>query len=540
MTCGFKSHCSHKKIVLKKFSTIFLIYNSYIFDILLEIRLTLHSLGDIINKTYKRRSCPVNHITGVYILDCVIDRMALSMFTYGGLAMRKKSFEVDMINGSILKNVIYFVVPLILGNILQLLYNAADIVVVSRWAGSDAMASVGATGSLSALIVSVFIGLSIGTSVIVSRNYGARDSQGVHRAVHTSVILAFTVGIAAMLVGLLTSRFLLELMGTPEGDVLDGAVLYMRVYFIGVPASLTYNFGAAILRAIGDTRRPLYILAFSGIVNVVLNLVFVIGLHMSVEGVAIATAVSNYISAFAVIFALVRADGVYRLIFGKLRFYKRELIEILKVGLPAGVQSSVFSISNTLIQSAVNSFGTAAIAGNAAAGNIEGFVYTAMNAFYQATITAVSQNYGAKNEKRVYKSFHVPLVCVAIVGFILGSLSAIFARPLLGIYITDSAEAIEYGVIRIIISGVPYFLCGIMEVQAGMLRGLGFSAAAMINSLVGACGLRVLWVIFILPLKRTTEMLFLCWPVSWVIVIIMHAVYYMIIKKKAIKRMYEV
>lgn len=464
---------------------------------------------------------------------------ALSMFAYGGLIMRRKAFEVDMINGSILKNVIYFVVPLILGNILQLLYNAADIVVVSRWAGSEAMASVGATGSLSALIVSIFIGLSVGTSVVVSRRYGARDSQGVHRAVHTSMILSFTVGIACMLVGLLSSGFLLKLMGTPEGKVLDGAVLYMRIYFVGVPASLTYNFGAAILRAIGDTKRPLYILAFSGIVNVVLNLVFVIGFDMSVDGVAIATAVSNYISAFAVLFILVRADGVFRLVFKKLRFYKQELMEILKVGLPAGVQSSVFSISNTLIQSAVNSFGTAAIAGNAAAGNIEGFVYTAMNAFYQATITAVSQNYGARNEKRVYKSFHVPLVCVTVVGFALGCFTAIFARPLLGIYITDSAEAIEYGVIRIIISGIPYFLCGIMEVQAGMLRGLGYSAAAMVNSLVGACGLRVLWVIFILPLKRTTEMLFICWPISWIVVIVMHAVYYMIIKKKAIRKMHE-
>ncbi len=453
--------------------------------------------------------------------------------------MRTKSHAVDMINGSIFKNVVLFVVPLILGNILQLLYNAADIVVVSRWAGSEAMASVGATGSLSALIVSVFIGLSVGASVVVSRRIGARDYAAVHRSVHTSMLLAVVVGVAAMAIGLLLSRPLLEIMGTPEGKVLDGAVIYMYIYFLAVPASLIYNFGASILRAIGDTRRPLYILAFSGIVNVVLNLVFVIKFHMGVSGVAIATAVSNYISAAAVVFILIRADGSYRLDIKSLKFYKEELVDVIKVGLPAGVQSSLFSVSNTLIQSAVNSFGTAAVAGSAAAANIEGFVYTAMNAFYQATITAVSQNYGAKQEKRVYRSYQIPLVCVMVVGLALGLFTAVFAKPLLGIYITDSKEAIEFGIIRIIYSGIPYFLCGIMEVQAGLLRGLGYSTGAMINSLVGACGLRILWVMFILPLHRSGAMLFLCWPVSWVIVILMHQVYYMIVKKKAIQRMYE-
>lgn len=453
--------------------------------------------------------------------------------------MGRKSYAIDMVNGSIFKSIIAFVVPLIFGNMLQLLYNAADIIVVSRWAGSDAMASVGATGSLSALIVGLFIGLSVGASVVVSRRYGARDGAGVHRAVHTSVLLGITAGIIAMIVGISFSKFILRLMGTPEGKVLDGAVLYMRIYFIGVPASLVYNFGAAILRAIGDTRRPLFILAFSGIVNVVLNVVFVISFNMSVDGVAIATTVSNYISAAAVIFALVRADGVYRLVFKSLRFYKEELFEILKVGLPAGVQSSLFSVSNTLIQSAVNSFGTSAIAGNAAAANIEGFVYTAMNAFYQAAITAVSQNYGAKNERGVYRSYHVSLACVTVVGFVLGLFTAVFAKPLLGIYITDSAEAIRFGVVRIIISGIPYFLCGVMEVQAGMLRGLGYSTTAMVNSLIGACGLRVLWVMFILPLHHTMEILFICWPVSWIVVIIMHEACYIINRKKAIKKMNE-
>ncbi|MBR3932931.1 MAG: MATE family efflux transporter [Clostridia bacterium] len=453
--------------------------------------------------------------------------------------MAKKTRVVDMVNGSIFKSVVYFVVPLILGNILQLLYNAADIIVVSRFAGSDAMASVGATGSLSALIISMFIGLSVGASVIVSRCYGARDSKGVFRAVHTSVLLGVVSGIVAMLVGVIFSKTFLSWMGTPKGKVLDGAVTYMKIYFIAVPASLLYNFGAAILRAIGDTKRPLYILAFSGMVNVILNLVLVIEFHLDVAGVAIATAVSNYISAIAVIFILVRADGVYRLVIKELRFYKKELAEILKVGLPAGIQSSVFSISNTLIQSAVNSFKAAAIAGAAAAANIEGFVYTAMNAFYQAAITGVSQNYGAKKEDGIHKSFRVCVASVTVVGLALGVLTTVFARPLLSIYITDSEAAIKFGIIRIIYAGLPYFLCGIMEVQAGLLRGIGYSTAAMVNSLVGACGLRVIWVTFILPLHRSPEMLFLCWPISWVVVIIMHAVYYMCVKKKAMQKMHQ-
>ncbi len=453
--------------------------------------------------------------------------------------MSAKTYAIDMVNGSIFKNIVRFVIPLILGNILQLLYNAADIIVVSRWAGSEAMASVGATGSLSALIVGVFIGLSVGASVVVSRAIGARDISQVHRSVHTSMLLAVIVGIGAMVTGLVLSRPLLELMGTPGGKVLDGAVLYMYIYFIAVPASLIYNFGASILRAVGDTRRPLYILMFSGVVNVCLNLVFVIVFHMGVAGVAIATAVSTFISAIAVVIILVRSEGPYRLNIRNLRIYKKELMDVIKVGLPAGVQGSLFSVSNTLIQSAVNSFGTSAVAGIAAAANIEGFVYTAMNAFYQATITAVSQNYGAKKEHRVYSSMGVSLACVTVVGLALGALSAVFSRPLLGIYITDSAEAIEFGVTRIVYTGLPYFLCGIMEVQAGVLRGLGYSTGALVNSLIGACVLRVLWVMFILPLHRSVQVLFLCWPISWLVVIIMHGVYYMFIRKKAMAKMHE-
>lgn len=453
--------------------------------------------------------------------------------------MPKKTYAVDMVNGPIFKSIIMFVVPLTLSNFLQLLYNAADTIVVSRWAGSEAMASVGATGSLSTLIIGMFVGLSVGASVTVSKAIGARDHERVSRAVHTSMLLSLILGVAAMIVGLILSRPLLELMGTPEGRVIDGAALYMYIYFLGMPAALVYNFGASILRAAGDTRHPLYILSFAGIVNIVLNLFFVISLHMDVAGVAIATTISNVVSAVAIVIVLIRSETAYRLSIKSLRLHKEELIEVIKVGLPAGIQGSVFSLSNTLIQSAVNSFGAVAIAGNSAASSIEGFVYHAMNAFYQATLTAVSQNYGAKQEKRMHKYMMTSLACVSVVGFTLGCLSTIFSRQLLGIYIVDSKEAIDFGVIRIIYSGLPYFLCGIMEVQSGMLRGLGYSTGAMINSLIGACGFRVLWVLLILPLNHTPEILFLCWPISWIVVIIMHETYYMIIRKKAMQKMYE-
>lgn len=453
--------------------------------------------------------------------------------------MSKRSYEIDMVKGSIFKNILMFVVPLILGNVLQLLYNAADIIVVSRWAGSTAMASVGSTGSINALIVNACIGLSVGGSIAVSRRYGAHDTAGVHRTVHTAVLLSMIVGIGAMIVGISLSHPLLRLMGTPEGEVMDGAVLYMRIYFAGVPASLIYNFGASILRAVGDTRRPLYILAATGVVNVVLNLIFVIKFHMGVAGVAIATAVANYLSAASVIYILAKSNSSYKLFMRELRFCKEELKEILKIGVPAGLQSSVFSLSNSVIQSAVNGFGTAAIAGNSAGASIEGFVYTAMNAFYQATVTSVSQNYGAKQEKRLYKTMFVALGCVTVVGFSLGLLTVIFARPLLGIYITDSAEAIAFGTKRMLMTGLPYFLCGIMEVFAGALRGLGYSTFTAIISLVGACGVRIFWIFVILPLNHIPEVLFACWPISWLIVIIMYAAYFMIIRKTAVQKMMQ-
>ena len=453
--------------------------------------------------------------------------------------MGAKKYELDMTKGSVLKGILLFTIPLIMTSLLQLLYNAADLVVVSRFAGSNAMASVGATGSVSNLIVNLAVGLSLGSGVVVARSFGARDNEKISKSVHTSVFLSIIIGIATSILGVAFSRPLLSLMGTPEGEVLDGAVLYMRIYFLGIPASLVYNFASSVLRAVGDTKRPLYILSTTGIVNVVLNLVFVIKFHMGVAGVAIATAIANILSMIAVLAVLVRSEASYRLFISKIRLHKEELVMILKIGIPAGIQSSFFSLANSLIQSVVNTFGAAAIAGNAAGMNIEGFVYAAMNSFHQTTVTAVSQNYGAGKKERINKTIWTALLCVTITGIILGGLSVIFARQLLGIYITDSAEALSYGRIRVIITGAPYFLCGIMDVLAGALRGFGSSTSAMVNSFFGACVFRVLWVFLLLPIYHTFGMIFLGQSVSWVVVIVMHLVVLAFVKKRAMAKIGE-
>lgn len=459
--------------------------------------------------------------------------------------MAKGKFQIDMSKGSIFKNIVFFAFPLMLTSLLQLFYNAADLVIVSRFAGSNAMASVGATSSVTNLLINLFIGLSMGAGVIVSRKFGAQDKEGIKRSVHTAMLLGITVGILAGILGIFISEPILKLMGTPEGEVMDGAVLYMKILFIGVPASLAYNFGASILRAVGDTRRPLYILASAGIINVILNFVLVIFFHLDVAGVAIATAVSNYVSVIAVFYILTHTKDDIKIEIKKLKFHKHELKEILRIGLPAGVQSSFFSLSNTVIQSSVNSFGEAAIAGNAAGGNIEGFVYVAMNAFYQATLTGVSQNYGAQDEKRINKTIWVALLCVIAVGASLGALCVIFSRQLLGIYITDSALALEFGVKRMYLTCLPYFLCGMMEVLTGALRGLGCSATTAITSFIGTCGFRIFWAKFAVEyvaervhfVDSSIDILYFCWPISWLLVSLMHLVTLIIIKPRAIRRM---
>lgn len=443
---------------------------------------------------------------------------------------RGKSYEMDMCSGPLLKKILIYALPLMLSGILQLLFNAADIIVVGNFTGSSALAAVGSTSSLINLLVNLFIGLSIGANVLVARYYGARDAKSVEETVHTSILTAGVGGVFLIFVGFFAARPLLELMGTPE-DVIDQAVLYMRIYFVGMPAFMLYNFGAAILRAIGDTRRPLYFLMIAGIVNVILNLISVIIFKMGVAGVAIATVVSQVISAVLVILCLLRTDGMCRLQVSKLRINRHKLLSMLRIGLPAGLQGIVFSISNVLIQSSVNSFGSQVMAGNTAASNIEGFVYTAMNAIYQTSLSFTSQNFGAGQYKRIDRILARCLMVVAVIGLVLGNGAYLLGSQLLSIYSPDP-EVISYGLIRLSIICTTYFLCGLMDVMVGSIRGLGFSILPMLVSLTGACAFRVLWIFTVFAWDRTLVCLYISYPVSWLLTALAHFICYLIVRRR--------
>lgn len=425
----------------------------------------------------------------------------------------KKSYEIDMCNGPLLGKLLLFALPLMLSGILQLLFNAADIIVVGRFSGSHALAAVGSTSSLINLLVNLFIGFSIGANVLTAQYYGAKDRKNVHETIHTSILLSLAGGIILIAVGVLLARPLLELMATPE-DVLDHATLYMTIYFCGMPATMLYNFGAAILRAIGDTRRPLYYLFTAGVVNIVLNLIFVILFQMGVAGVALATIISQTLSAILVIRCLTRLDGICRLELKQLKIYPQKLLRIVQIGLPAGLQGAVFSISNVLIQSSVNSFGSIAMAGNTAAANLEGFVYTSMNAVYQTALSFTSQNIGAGKYERIGMILRRCLALVTVIGLALGGLVVLLHQPLLGIYSTDP-EVISYGTIRLFIICLPYFLCGIMDTLVGMLRGMNYSILPMLASIAGVCGLRIVWIFTVFRWNHTLFTLYISYPLTW-------------------------
>lgn len=386
----------------------------------------------------------------------------------------KSKHEMDMCNGPLFKKTLIFSFPLMLTGILQLLYNAVDIIVVGKYAGSVALAAVGSTSSLINLIVNVFIGLSMGAGVVVSQNYGAGKSKDVSETVHTAMYISIFGGIAVGIFGILMAKKLLMTMGTPD-DVLNYATLYMGIYFAGMPAAMVYNFGSAILRAIGDTKRPLYFLTISGIVNVVLNLIFVIFFKLGVAGVALATVISQCISAVLIVICLMRCDGSIKLNLKKIRIHKDKLIHITKIGLPAGIQGSIFSISNVLIQSGINSFGSVVMAGNAAASNIEGFVYVSMNAIYQTALTFTGQNVGAKKHERIGQVFKICVPFVILTGILLGGVAFLFSKPLLSVYTSDP-QVIEMGIVRMSVICTTYFLCGFMDVLVGLLRGMVFSS----------------------------------------------------------------
>ena len=447
----------------------------------------------------------------------------------------KKSYEMDMIHGPLVKNVILYAFPLMLSSILQLLFNAADVIVVGRFAGPQALAAVGSTGSLTGLLTNLFIGLSIGTNVLVARYYGAQNHESIKETIDTSIITAFFGGLILVLVGLFASRPMLALMGTPE-DVIDLSVLYMQIFFAGMPFQMLYNFGAAILRSVGDTRRPLYFLTIAGVINVLLNLFFVIVLHMSVAGVALATIISQAISCVLVLICLVKNEGVVRIDFKNLKFSPNKMLAMLKIGLPAGFQGIVFSISNMLIQSSVNSFGSTVMAGNTAAQNVEGFVYTSMNALYQTNLSFTSQNYGAKNHKRIDDVLRVCIIMVVIVGFIIGNSAYLFGETLIGFYTTEP-DVIGFGLNRMRIIATTYFICGIMDVMVGSIRGLGYAVMPMIVSLLGACALRVIWVLTIFQLYHTQFSLYVSYPISWAVTALAHLGCYLVVRKKAFAKL---
>jgi len=429
-----------------------------------------------------------------------------------------KKHTQSMLNGPLLPSIISYTIPIILTGILQLLFNAADLVIVGRFCGSVSVAAVGATGSITNLIVNLFIGMSVGAGVTVAHAYGGRNWEAVHRTVHTAMPAALVSGVFLTAVGIAFSEGLLTMMGTPE-NVLPLSVVYMKIYFAGITFTMVYNFCASILRAAGDTRSPLIFLSIAGVINVALNVVFVTVLHMNVAGVALATVISQAISAVLVVGTLMRRTDGCKLDLRKMRFYKVQLLKILRIGLPAGIQSSLFSISNVMIQSSINSFGDAFMSGNAAAGNIEGFVYTSLNAFSQTAVNFIGQNVGAGQLARVKKILAICLGCVVSVGVVLGSLTYSFGETLLSIYITDSPEAIGYGLIRMSFVCLPYFICGMMEIATGALRGMGSALTPMIISVLGVCGVRITWLltVFRIPRFHTPECLFLSYPLTWTV-----------------------
>ena len=449
----------------------------------------------------------------------------------------KVRHEIDMTEGPILPKILAFSGPLILTGILQLLYNAADVIVVGNYAGHEALAAVSSTGSLINLLVNVFMGLSVGASVVIARYYGARDVISLRKAEHTAMTMALVMGVGVGIFGFLAARPMLQLMDSPE-DVIDGAALYVRIYFLGMPANMLYNFGAGVLRAIGDTKRPMYYLIVAGMINVLLNLLLVIIFYLDVAGVAIATVASQVISAVLVLLCLFRSRSVIHLNLQECRIDRKSACEIIRIGLPAGLQGSLFSISNVLIQSSVNSFGSLVVAGNGVASNIEGFVYTSMNAQHQAAMTFASQNYGAGKADRVRKTLWCCLGSVTVIGLVMGLVFRLFGPQLMSLY-NSEPEVIANGLIRMDIIMPTYFLCGLMDVMVGELRGIGFSVMPMIVSLTGACLLRIVWILTVFAMDHSLTVLYLSYPVSWFVTFAIHFLCYQIAGRKRLRQLEE-
>ena len=442
-----------------------------------------------------------------------------------------------MTEGPLLKKILLYTFPIILTGILQLLFNAADLVVVGRYCGRLSVAAVGATGAIINLMTNLFIGLSVGAGVSVAHALGAGHSKDVSRTVHTAIPIAIVSGIFLTIIGVLGSETFLRLMDTPS-DVIGLSETYMRIYFCGITATMVYNFGAAILRAAGDTKSPLYFLTAAGIVNVILNLIFVIVLDLDVAGVALATTASQVMSALLIIRALMKRTDSCKFSFRKMKIHRRQLTKILQIGFPAGIQGSLFSISNVIIQSSINSFGSIAVSGNSAAGNIEGFVYMSMNSYSQTAVNFTGQNHGAGKFDRLKKIMIICLVSVFCTGFLFGLLVRIFGKPLLSFYIPGDKEAISYGLIRLTYICIPYFICGLMDVTTGLIRGIGYSVLPMIITIAGVCGMRIVWIytIFQIPKYHTLQNLYLSYTISWSLTFVTELIVFLVLLRKLRKR----
>lgn len=447
----------------------------------------------------------------------------------------QKEQAIDMLHGPLAGKIFLFTVPIMLSGVLQLLFNAADIIVVGRFAGSNSLAAVGSNAALINLLVNLLVGLSVGAAVTVAFYYGAGEMEQVRETIHTSVAISVIGGVIALLIGVFLSPIMLRWMDTPE-NIIRQASLYLKIYFLGMPAMMVYNFGSAMLRSLGDTKRPLYYLAAGGVINVILNVILVAVFRLDVAGVAIATVVSQVVSAFLTIRHMMSMEGELKLELRSIRISKSKLVRIARIGLPAGIQSTIFSLSNVLIQSSINSFGELAVAGNSAASNIEGFIYVSMNSFYQSAQTFTGQNVGGRKFERINRVFLNCGIMVVMTGILLGQFAYHFGTPLLQIYLPDNPEAIQYGLNRMAVITLTYFLCGLMDVLSGMLRGMGESVLPMVVSMIGSCLLRVIWIYTVFASERTLHVLYLSYPISWILTGSVHFICYLYVKRRLVRR----
>ena len=448
---------------------------------------------------------------------------------------KKNRFEIDMCNGSIMNKLISFSIPLMISGILQLAFNAVDIVVVGRFSGSESLAAVGSTTALINVFTNLFIGISLGANVLAARFYAAGREKEMSETVHTAITFAIISGVVMALVGLFFSRGALELMGTPD-NVINLSTLYMKIYFLGMPFFMLYNYGAAILRAVGDTKRPLLFLIVAGVINACLNLLLVIAFHLGVAGVAIATVTAQFVSCVLVLRCLYKSDSSYQLRFSKLMIKKVYLGQIFQVGIPAGIQSTVINFSNVLLQSSVNSFGSVAMAGYTAANNIFGFLYVTVNAVTQACMSFTSQNYGVGKWKRMDRVLIDCLILSFVAMMILGNSAYFFGPKLLTIY-TSNSKVIQCGMEILLYTTVTYFLCGFMDLFPGALRGMGRSGVPMILSIIGTVGTRIVWIFWIFPNHRSLDILFISYPASWIITIVLQVICYYFVRKQLYAKM---